>query len=391
MSGRKDSGGDAGARELEEGAGEGGEEGLREGAEAALDGAHDVLRGADELAEGLREALDQEEELLAAPAGDRPLHGAGIELREQGEGDADRDAVVVRSRLELVGEGQSRAAHGDLVRIVVVRQLLPLAAEDVVEGEEEEAGIFRLCLFAEGLERLSAVDALRDAGLEELAEQVLVREHVTLAGLAAQLPGLFEDALVVLEEGAFCLVFVADEGVNDEEAARAFGVDGAVVGAAVADDGEAVDGDLLFGHHLGGALGPVRVGVAAARGGRRALRSRRGRRGRRCGRRAWSSRRARRPSPTRGASCEGRRRDGSRSASAARRGSSWAPAPRLRSWRGGRGGGRGGSRRRRPGSRSGDGPCRARCRTARGGCPPTRACGSRRGRGRGRRGGSGSW
>ena len=242
-----------------DGAGERGEHRPFEGAEVLGEGAGHLGDGDESPCGGRGAGRGGGGDLLGVPAGDGPLQHRGIELGEEGEGEGDGDAVVVLAGIEAVAERHGRAVEGERLGEARGGEVGRLAEEHVGEREAEHPGVLRLGLLAPVVEGLAAVDAVGHAGVEEEGHGLVVGQHVAAAGAVAQAAHLLEEGPVVIDEGRLERVLLPDERVQDEEAPRGLGVDGPEVDAAIADDGEAVEGDVLPGHHLGRLLGPVGV------------------------------------------------------------------------------------------------------------------------------------
>ncbi len=173
------------------------------------------------------------------------------------------DAVVVLARLELVGQRHGGLADDQLIRIALGRQLVGLVEQDVAERQLEDARVAGLGVAPPVLEGLGADHRRRQPLVEELAQLVLVGEHVAAPRLIAQPLDLVLQLAVVLHERALADVLAADQRVGDEHLAAQFRIVLGVGDLAILDDGQAVQGHLLLGHDLALLLLPVRVAVAA--------------------------------------------------------------------------------------------------------------------------------
>jgi hypothetical protein len=104
-----------------------------ERAQADRERRRQLVERSHRLAQRLRQRLEQRHDLGLVPARDGPCQHRRIQLRQERERHRDRDAVVVLARIEPVVERQRGAAHHELIRIALRRELVGLLEEDVRE------------------------------------------------------------------------------------------------------------------------------------------------------------------------------------------------------------------------------------------------------------------
>jgi hypothetical protein len=171
-------------------------------------------------------------------------------------------AVVLRTGLEVVGEREGHPLLVPLVGVVPRSDLLRRLVDQHrgVEGQQVRPPLPGA--LPPGVEVGAGDHLLPHPGVVEVEQRVLVDHDVPPPGAVLELLGLLEERPVAGEEAVVGLPLAVHEGVPDEELPGGLRVHRAVADQPVRDEGHAVEGDPLVGHHRGPLAGPVRLRVA---------------------------------------------------------------------------------------------------------------------------------
>ena len=252
--------------------GQGGEQRVPGGVELLVqagDGARGGVRGGHEVAaHGLGQGLDQGGHELHPQPGDVPLELLGGQPVQEEDGDPHGDPVrgvsaggelVVEVEAELAVRGGDRPGAGEGLRV----QRGSLGGDQVLRCEVQQVLVLVASLLPPRVEVALGDHLLGDAGVVEVEEHLVVHPQVLAAHAVLELLHLRECPAVALHERVARLPVALHEGVADEQLARERGVDRGEQHGPFAHQGQAVERDLLRGHHRTAGAGPVGLGVAA--------------------------------------------------------------------------------------------------------------------------------
>ncbi len=223
-----------------------------------------VVRGGHEVAaDRLRQRADPGRHQLLAQARDLPVEAVRDHLVEHRERDVHRHAVRIAARLELVRQREAELALLPDVRVVGLGDAVRRVVDQHRLLEVEQVGLVAAGLLPPGVEVPGGDDVLRQAGVVEVEQGLVVHQDVAAAGPVLQLLDLVEQLAVLREEPVVGLPVALHQGGADEQLAAQLGFDPAVVDLPLGDDRQAVQRHLLVGQHRAGLLLPVRLAVGA--------------------------------------------------------------------------------------------------------------------------------
>jgi hypothetical protein len=167
------------------------------------------------------------------------------------------------ARGEGVAERQPQVPGDPDVGVVERAERRRVVLHQVAHGERQQLGGVLPRALPPRVEVAAAHHVGGDARVVEVVERRVVHHDVAAAGPLLELLDVLEQAPVGGEEGVVGVPVALDQGVAQEQVARGHRVDAAVVHLARHGERDAVQRDLLEGHHGGLLLLPVRLAVGA--------------------------------------------------------------------------------------------------------------------------------
>ena len=237
--------------------------------EAGEDLGGDVGGGHEVAALGLGQGADERGDELVAQAGHLPGEGVGIGGLEGVGGDLDGHPVGRRAGVVGVAQpGGGAVGQGPFEREVgggPGGQLGGVVAQQRLDRDVEELGLVLPDRLPPGVEVGAGYHGLRQAGVVEVEEHLVLGEQASVADPGGELLGLGDRGGVAAEEGVALPPFAVDERVADEQLAGHDRIDLPVAHPLVAAQGHPVERHRLVGHRRTAALRPVGFAVPAQR------------------------------------------------------------------------------------------------------------------------------
>ena len=171
------------------------------------------------------------------------------------------DAVIVGARLEAVGQLEIQGALLPQVGESGGVDVVGIGVDQCVRVEVEQARVRLRRLLPPPVEVRGGGRGVRDLGVVEGVQRVVVDDDAAAARLVLQLRGLLELRAVVGEELVVGGPLAVDERVADEHLAGGGRIDAVVRHRAVDDDGHTIERRLLVRHGRAALGGPMRLGV----------------------------------------------------------------------------------------------------------------------------------
>lgn len=158
-----------------------------------------------------RQSLDEGRHQLGPHPGYEPVETDGLEVREQRDGDAGGDAVLLRARLELVGEGELDLALAPRIRVVALEHRRGVLVHHGVRRERQQVGLLPAGLLPPRVE-VPGRDRLRaDPLVVEVEQGLVVDDDVAPARAVFEFLDVLEQRPVVVEELVLCAPFALYE------------------------------------------------------------------------------------------------------------------------------------------------------------------------------------
>jgi hypothetical protein len=177
-----------------------------------------VVRRGDEVPPGgLGQRLQQGGREVLAQPGHLPVEPDVDDLVEHVDRDVHRDAVGLRTGLELVGHRQAQRALLPDLRVVLGADRTRVVADEQVLGERQQVGLLATRLLPPRVEVAHGHDVGRQPLVVELHQRLVVDEDVAPSRPVLQLGQPLDQGPVVVEEPVVGVPLTVDEGVADEQ------------------------------------------------------------------------------------------------------------------------------------------------------------------------------
>ena len=190
-----------------------------------------------------------------------PRELIAAKAREHVDRNVHRHAVVNRTRLESVRQGQFDTARQPRVGPVGARRVV--GAKQIVAGERQQVRCRVPLLLPPCVEVSCGDDICRYTCVVQREDVLIADEKVTPARAILELLQLCPQPRVVAEEMVTGLPLPLDKRVLDEQVARQRRIDLPVVHATACHKWQAVQRHPLVGHHRAARSVPVRLAVCA--------------------------------------------------------------------------------------------------------------------------------
>ena len=210
-------------------------------------------------APALRQRLEEQRDLLGQHAGDQPFAAIGIDLVERMQRHGERDAIIGRTGLEVIGQREVDTPHAQQTWKARLVHAVGVLLQQCLTRELQQSGIGLDGLAVPLLQVARVADPGGHLGIEPGCQRILVDQQVGTADLVLQPLDIGDDLAVVADEVGIDGPFAGDQAVTDHQPSGFSRIDLLIGHAPGGVEHEAVEHAPLVCHGPAAVLFPVRV------------------------------------------------------------------------------------------------------------------------------------
>ena len=210
-------------------------------------------------APALRQRLEEQRNLLGQHAGHQPFAAIGIDLVERMQRHGERDAIIGRTGLEVIGQREVDTPHAQQTWKARLVHAVGVLLQQCLTRELQQSGIGLDGLAVPLLQVARVADPGGHLGIEPGCQRILVDQQVGTADLVLQPLDIGDDLAVVADEVGIDGPFAGDQAVTDHQPSGFSRIDLLIGHAPGGVEHEAVEHAPLVCHGPAAVLFPVRV------------------------------------------------------------------------------------------------------------------------------------
>ena len=168
-------------------------------------------------APALRQRLEEQRDLLGQHAGHQPFAAIGIDLVERMQRHGERDAIIGRTGLEVIGQREVDTPHAQQARKARLVHAVGILLQQCLTRELQQSGIGLDGLAVPLLEVARIADPGGHLGIEPGCQRLLVDQQVGTADLVLQPLDIGDDLAVVADEVGIDGPFAGDQAVTNHQ------------------------------------------------------------------------------------------------------------------------------------------------------------------------------